>query len=95
MDQSHLLQQITGAGKLINDEKGISYIQAYVSAHVGIVRNVARHSFPCPVGIEPYQLSLNIYYRAAGITSGRMIVSNETYRHLPAPGIRSVVFRFI
>lgn len=48
-------------GEFIDNKQTITYIQANVSAHRGVVHQIAHGAFPNPVEIDSYQVSLGLF----------------------------------
>ena len=61
----HLLQKITCSGEFVDNEKRISYVEAYVPALFRIKGNIACHPFPCSVEVYTNKLTISINDRTA------------------------------
>src|ERR1035438_2690006 len=75
--QRHLLNKIRCAGKFIYHKKHISNININTALQFGIEGNITTHCFPITIKGNSYQLTISIHYRATGVATCDVIISNK------------------
>ena len=92
----HLVYQMFGTGKLVDDKEAVADVEADVAAVVGIEEEVAHGAFPATVEVDTDKLAIGIEHRAAGVAACGVVGGNEGHGHLATEvGIAAIVLGLI
>ena len=78
---SHLVDEVGSAADLVDDEKGVTDIEADVPAEVRVKLDVAHGALPHSVEVDADQAALAVYDRTAGVASGSVVSGDEADRY--------------
>ena len=68
-DNLHLFEESVVLGQLIYSKQDKSHIQRDVSAYIRIKHHITHSSLPHSIKVQTDQISIAIYYRAAGVAA--------------------------
>ena len=77
----HLVDEVGSAADLVDDEKGVTDIEADVPAEIRVELDVAHGALPHSVEVDADQTALAVNDRTAGVASGSVVGGNEADRH--------------